>query len=214
MARKKRPKKVKSPPITGAGYLKKRNWLEDDPREQVIEVVEGCVEYRPDPYKPMCAPQKYITEIGRQVVRRMAARGYSKQLIAASLGLSLGRFNTLQTEDDALKECFNVGLSGLENVLTSNLLRMAENGNVIAAIYLTKTRLGWRDDGGNVESRPNVVIMLPATMSKEAYKQMLDAGVTPMMLPQPEGEKQPEEQRMVDRQPLMFTTQGQEVPKP
>jgi hypothetical protein len=65
-----------------------------------------------------------------------------------------------------------VGKAALADEFTHHLLNAARKGNVIAAIYLTKARLGWRE-GDAPDVKPNIIINLPDSMSHEQYLNLI-----------------------------------------
>lgn len=81
-----------------------------------------------------------------------------------------------------MDEAFERGLAALGDELTHLLLKSARNGNVVAAIYLTKARLGWRE-GDSPEARPNITINLPDSQTPEAYLRAIRVIETPPVEP-------------------------------
>ena len=85
---------------------------------------------------------------------------------------AMDRVPALQPEVD---EAWESGIAGLADELTHILLQHARKGNVVAAIFLAKARLGWRE-GDAPEARANIVINLPDAATPEAYMRMVGAG--------------------------------------
>jgi hypothetical protein len=114
-----------------------------------------------------------ITPEGLKVLTEMVAAGNDQRTIAKKLGL--GSHRTLQciAERDAeVEEALDIGKALLADELTHLLLANARKGNVIAQIYLTKARLGWRE-GDKPDERPNIVINLPDSQTPEAYLRLV-----------------------------------------
>lgn len=109
-----------------------------------------------------------ITDAGLAAVRKMAASGNSKVTIARILGVHPDTLAEMAKRDERVDLALQEGLAALADELTDMLLKMARKGNVAAAIYLTKARLGWRE-GDAPDTRPNITINLPDSASPEQY---------------------------------------------
>ncbi|MCH7481670.1 MAG: hypothetical protein IIC31_02400 [Chloroflexi bacterium] len=68
------------------------------------------------------------------------AREFAKQL-----GVDRKTLTDLRDRDPAVAEAWERGHGELASELTHILLQHAREGNIVAAIYLTKARLGWRE---------------------------------------------------------------------
>jgi hypothetical protein len=109
-----------------------------------------------------------ITPAGLEVIERMAAEGQDQRSIAKALGIHRRTMTELQKHRPDVEEAFERGLAALADELTHHLLRAARKGNIVAMIYLTKARLGWRE-GDVPDQRPNITINLPDAQTPEAY---------------------------------------------
>ncbi len=197
---------------------------EEDPRAPVVDLVPGCIqwedgEHDPHPGDPAYTQRKSkrlaLTPEGYQVVARLSAKGYSKQAIAAAFSVNEKTLRDMLKEHPEAQEAFLVGRAALENRLRSNLLRMSDAGNVIATIFALKAMCGWRDDGGGAEIKPNLVVIMPGAMTPEQYKQMTEAGVSPMQLPAPNASKYLDEdvyQEDLTPKPINTSGVGRDVP--
>ncbi len=119
-------------------------------------------------------PRVDILRAGLGLVRRMARAGHSNTSIAAALGMASTTFGSACRRQPEVAEALQVGRAGLEDELANILLEHARGTrgdnktSVIAAIYLTKARCGWRE-GDQQEVKPNITIQLPAAQSPEAW---------------------------------------------
>ncbi|MBS0254012.1 MAG: hypothetical protein JSS36_02080 [Proteobacteria bacterium] len=109
-----------------------------------------------------------VTPAGLTVIEELAAAGNDQRTIAKALGMDRKTMTDMRRRIAEVDEAFERGLAALGDELTHLLLSQARGGNVVAAIYLTKARLGWRE-GDAPESRPNIIINLPDAQTPEAY---------------------------------------------
>ena len=70
------------------------------------------------------------------------------------------------------------GHAGLEHELVHSLLAAARKGNVAAAMFLLKTRHGYRETG-QTDTAPKVAVQinLPGAIDEAAYVRMVEAEV-------------------------------------
>ncbi|MCK1684664.1 hypothetical protein [Bradyrhizobium sp. 145] len=113
-------------------------------------------------------PRATLTPEGLRALAAMAAEGQDQYSIAAALGMNRSTLQALIKRDEQAEEAMNLGKALLADELSHLLLRAARRGNIVAAIYLTKARLGWVE-GLAPETRPNIVINLPDAATPEAY---------------------------------------------
>ncbi|MFC3100667.1 hypothetical protein [Altererythrobacter lauratis] len=109
-----------------------------------------------------------ITQDGLEVIEAMAAEGQDQRTIAKRLGIDRKTLDVIRKARPEVDEAFERGLAALGDELTHHLLNAARNGNIVAMIYLTKARLGWRE-GDAPEAKPNITINLPDSQTPEAY---------------------------------------------
>lgn len=114
-----------------------------------------------------------VTPAGLRVIEAMAAEGQDQASIAAKLGLHRKTLMDIVKRCPDVEEAMTAGKALLADELTHHLLTAARKGNVVAAIYLTKARLGWVE-GIAPETRPNVIINLPDAQTPEAYLRMIE----------------------------------------
>jgi hypothetical protein len=119
-----------------------------------------------------------VTPEGLKVLTAMAAEGQDQRTMAKRFGLSQKTLQSIAKRDPEVEEALAVGKAALADELTHLLLANARKGNVIAAIYLTKARLGWRE-GDTPDARPNIVINLPDAATPEAYMRLINTAPLP-----------------------------------
>lgn len=107
----------------------------------------------------------------------MSASGRDMNSIAAALGIGKDVFRRLRQTDDQAQEAMDQGRAALGDELTDILLRHAREGMTVAAIYLTKARLGWREGeampGGTVNNT-QINISIPPPMSDDEFRRIID----------------------------------------
>ena len=126
-----------------------------------------------------------ITQDGLEVIEAMAAEGQDQRTIAKRLGINHQTFNNLRKTRPEVELALERGHAALGDELTHHLLNAARSGNIVAMIYLTKARLGWRE-GDTPEARPNITINLPDSQTPEAYLRAIRVIEEPGRLPAPE----------------------------
>lgn len=118
-----------------------------------------------------------VTDAGLAAIERMAAEGNADGVIAKALSVNVKALRRLRDEDERVADAYEYGKARLATELTDILLNHAREGNVTAAIYLSKARLGWRDQGPapHAGNAVQVNIHMPAPMSDEEFKRMVES---------------------------------------
>lgn len=132
-----------------------------------------------------------ITPRGLALLERLGREGQDQRSLAKALGISAKTLLEARKRHPEVEEALQRGHAGLADELTHLLLNQARKGNVIAAIYLTKARCGWRE-GDVPEARAHIVITLPDARSPEQYLKIIGAGTAQPAIPSPSsGERGP-----------------------
>jgi hypothetical protein len=127
--------------------------------------------------------QMRITAYGCDLIRFYRSRGLPIPNIAQRLGMGSTQLYSRIQRQPEVKQALEEGLAEMEFTLTECLMGMAERGNVVAAIYLTKVLLKWRDNDPPPPAQVNNVVMyLPKPMSLETMRLMQESGITPKQL--------------------------------
>lgn len=117
-----------------------------------------------------------LTDEGLERLEALAGAGNDQRTIAKELGLAWSTFRDLRDRDDAVQEALARGQGTLADELTHHLLKAARSGNVVAAIYLTKARLGWVEGqvpDGAPRTAVQVNIQIPRAMSDTEFQRMV-----------------------------------------
>lgn len=127
----------------------------------------------------MARPRKRLSPRDLGKVEGMAEGGFSEAQIAAELGLTPYHWRKIKASDPKAAQALEVGRGREESALVGALYKSAMKGNVTAAIFLLKTRHKYIDQpkADPPESRVEVTFQIPAALSPEKYKQVIE--VTP-----------------------------------
>lgn len=128
-------------------------------------------------------PHAWITEKGVEVARQMRAEGLSQVTIAHRFKIPKSTFYDCINRQADLKEAMEVGRAHEEDRLVMSLYRAAYSGFAPAAMFLLKTRHGYRENDSVAPPTSNVIIHLPQSMSMDDLKRLKEAGINPLQLP-------------------------------
>jgi len=116
-------------------------------------------------------PPKQVPPNAAAIIKDMAANGHSLVSIASNLGTSKTLLAKWFEQEPALQEAFDVGRESERHALHNMLFKEAtEKGNTTAAMFLLKSRHGYRE-GAEVDQSGGVriSITLPGAMSVEEF---------------------------------------------
>ncbi len=109
---------------------------------------------------------------GLKIVEELSARGCSTTTIAKALRMGRDAFVACRRRQPEVEEAYQRGLAVEHDALTSNLRTMADAGNVVANLFLLKTRHGYREGESlevNVTLNAGGVLVVPGKMTVEEY---------------------------------------------
>jgi len=105
------------------------------------------------------------------LVEALAADGRNVVGVAKALSTSKDRLRQWMDEDPTLLEAFERGREAERFNLHNGLFRAAQKGNVIAAMFLLKTRHGYREgDQSDTANRVSITFTLPSALKPEDFK--------------------------------------------
>ena len=131
----------------------------------------------------MGRPKKRPSPGDYDKVFALASVGAGKGTTARRVNVSLGTFNRWLAEYPRISEAWEAGGAEMESDLVRNLFEIAMDKKhprcVIAAFFLLKSKRGFIDNPQPApeESRVRVEVVLPAALSEQQYRELLD--VTP-----------------------------------
>lgn len=125
-------------------------------------------------------PLVVITPEGLEIIRRYVSAGLSQVTICRRMGIGHAMLSKIRKRQPEVEEAFQHGIGELNDECSDMLLNMARRGNVVAAIYFTKARLGWRDNDTPQTHTSNITIHMPASLTIADLKMLQQANMTPM----------------------------------
>ncbi len=126
-------------------------------------------------------PQVEITEAGLEQIRRDRANGCSLETIAGRLGISRTALGKLRQRDPRVEEALVMGHAACEDELVDILMKKARSADsdrdqIISAIFLLKSRMGYRDTGplDGAAATVNVQIKQVENLTTEEIRRRID----------------------------------------
>ena len=117
-----------------------------------------------------------LTDAGIEAIRTLAREGRSYRGMAAALKVNHKTFADMRKRDPRIELAIDEGRGELEGEVTDLLLTQARKGQVVAAIFLAKARLGWREGDREHHAPPVAVnITLPKARSEDEYRAVIEA---------------------------------------
>ncbi|TKD25127.1 hypothetical protein FBT96_03830 [Rhodobacter capsulatus] len=109
---------------------------------------------------------------GIKIIEELSARGCHLTTIARALRMSKDALQVCRARQPEVEEAYQRGLASEHDALVSNLRTAANEGNVVANLFLLKARHGYRE-GVPLEINTTVnmggVLVVPADMTVEEY---------------------------------------------
>ena len=109
---------------------------------------------------------------GVKIIEELAGRGCHLTTIARALRMSKDALQACRQRQPEVEEAYQRGLATEHDALVSNLRTAANEGNVVANLFLLKARHGYRE-GVPLEINTTVnmggVLVVPAEMTVEEY---------------------------------------------
>lgn len=104
-------------------------------------------------------------------VQELAKEGYSIKGIAARLGAGVELFSRWRDENPDIQHALDEGREHEHSELFNSLYGAAKKGNVVAAIFLLKTRHGYREGAeGELANRVTINFQLPGALPLDQFK--------------------------------------------
>ncbi|MCD9027725.1 hypothetical protein LDO26_05835 [Luteimonas sp. BDR2-5] len=112
-------------------------------------------------------------------IRDWAAIGYSKKAMAYRFGVCAETMNRWLADDPELQREFEQGREREHQALFNSLFTQATSrGNVTAAIFLLKSRHGYREgDQSDIANRVSITFQLPGALPMDQYTKALEKTV-------------------------------------
>ena len=121
--------------------------------------------------------RKKVPPGGYKRIRELAANGAREVDIARELKMSVRTWDAIKKEDEKALAALEAGRAVEHEALRGLLFDKAMSGNVASAMFLLKTRFGYREKGDNTPGADRVTVefKLPAPLAPEQYVTMLKA---------------------------------------
>lgn len=121
-----------------------------------------------------------VTKAGYEAIERLARNGASNAEVARQIGVSVRAFFDLRQRDAEVDEALARGRARLEQEFVDRFVQWSRDGHVVAAIYYTKARLGWLENGSNapgvqINNPSNVNIVIPPAMTEAQFRALVGA---------------------------------------
>jgi hypothetical protein len=111
-----------------------------------------------------------VTPTGIAIVRKMAANGCKLETIAAALGCAHDALQSCRQRQPEVQDALDAGRAAMHDELVDILMQHARAGQFVPAIFLLKSRFGYRE-GAQLEVSVDLggVLVVPAEMTVEEY---------------------------------------------
>ena len=116
-----------------------------------------------------------VTPTGLKVIKKMAANGNHLETIAAALGMSHDTLEQCRRRQPEVAAALERGRAEQHDELVEILMQQARAGAFVPAIFLLKSRFGYREGfvvDANVHVDLGGVLLLPAEVTVEQYLEM------------------------------------------
>ena len=111
-----------------------------------------------------------VTDTGIKMVEDLTARGVTLTSIAKVLGMDTATLRLVRQRQPEVEEAYQRGLAREEEALVGNLRKSANEGNVLAGIFLLRSRHGYQEKRA-VDLNVNMggVLVVPERESVQEY---------------------------------------------
>lgn len=111
-----------------------------------------------------------VTPTGIAIIKKMAANGCKLETIAGALGCSHDALESCRRRQPEVQDALDAGRAVMHDELVDILMQQARAGAFVPAIFLLKSRFGYRE-GAQLEVNVDLggVLVVPAEMTVEQY---------------------------------------------
>lgn len=105
-----------------------------------------------------------ITPAGLKVIEELASEGRSYAAVARALGIDTKTLRRLRNEQEGVQAAYEAGRARIDSEVTDYFLeqiRKRTKQSLVAAIYFSKAKLGWRENDPPADHVQQTVIVLP-----------------------------------------------------
>jgi len=121
-------------------------------------------------------PKKLLPRDGLATITDLASRGHTEKDIARALGMSAHTFSRLKGENPAVADALDEGRSIEHLALYGVLFEKAMAGDIVALLFLLKTRHGYRELADvTPQNTVSITFKLPGALDPATYAKVVDA---------------------------------------
>ena len=136
---------------------------------KAVEPLQGAIE------RASGRGQEYVvTERGIGAVAAAAQCGYSRNGIAALLGITRDALSRAIDRQPELAAAVTQAEAALEAELVSTLVEQARGGYAPAAMFLLKTKFAYRETGNADGAAPSININIPPPLSADEFRKFVE----------------------------------------
>ena len=161
--------------------------------------------------------RKVYPDTGLAIIRKMAANGCKLESIAGALGCSHDALQSCRNRQPEVQDALDAGRAVMHDELVDILMQQARAGAFVPAIFLLKSRFGYRE-GAQLEVNVDLggVLVVPADITVEQYlAQKMAAGeLEPMRDVTPASRPAPYPGHSIEHTPAPQTIDHQPEPEP
>lgn len=121
-----------------------------------------------------------VTKAGLRKIEELAAGGVVDTAIAQRLGMAKSTFRAVRTRQPEVEDALAAGRANLESDLVDVLVKKAQKGDTVAAIFLLKGMFAWSDKGDTPPpsvihvSGADVKVEVAPRLSEQQFRELLD----------------------------------------
>ena len=114
-----------------------------------------------------------VTPTGLAIIKKMAANGCKLETIAGALGCSHDALQSCRNRQPEVQDALDAGRAVMHDELVDILMQQARAGAFVPAIFLLKSRFGYRE-GAQLEVNVDLggVLVVPAELTVQQYLEM------------------------------------------
>lgn len=121
----------------------------------------------------MARPRKSLPPGARRLILAQAENGLAETKVCEALGLNWQQWKKLLAEDEATQKLWEEALAIERDRIVQAMHSQALDGDMQAARFLLAARHGLRENAAQEgESKPNVTISLPPSLTKGEYERL------------------------------------------
>ena len=119
--------------------------------------------------------RKRLPPNGLSIIETMSAHGARQGDIASALGMAYPAWQRIRDEDERVQMALNAGNSKAHEKVIGKLFERCMEGDVVACIYLSKIKFGYREGQDvNHQHHVQVTFQMPAALTSDHYEKLIN----------------------------------------